>query len=152
MRTIDNSYSKIFFSIFFPLFSILFFFWFCLWRQAELTGDSRMFLALLIAVFFNYFILYWNNRKMIKEQRFLEVKIYVWLWEIIIPMLVMVVVIFFMILENRFFDWNILVNAFSKIDIYIVILIGILFLFFFRRGLRLMKILRNDNLAGSLSE
>ena len=56
---------------------------------------------------------------MIKDQRFLEVKIYVLLWEIIVPMLTMVVVIFSMILENRFYDWNVFLNALNSIGIYI---------------------------------
>ncbi len=133
-----------------PFVSIVSFFWICLWKSESLSWDSRMFLALLGAVFFNYFISYWNNRKMIKDQRFLEVRIYVLLWEIIVPMLTMVVVIFSMILENRFYDWNVFLNALNSIGIYIVVLVGILFLFFFRRGLRLMDILSNNNLAGSV--
>lgn len=133
-----------------PFVTIGSFFLICLWKSESLSWDSRMFLALLGAVFFNYFISYCNNRKMIKDQRFLEVKIYVFLWEIIVPMLIMVVVIFLMILENRFYDWNVFVNALKNIDV--VVLIDILFLFFFRRALRLLDILRNNNLAGSVSE
>ncbi len=147
-----NCRVRFFGEIVLPFVSIVSYFWICLWKSESLSWDSRMFLALLGAVFFNYFISYWNNRKMIKDQRFLEVKIYVLLWEIIVPMLTMVVVIFLMILENRFYDWNVFVNALNNIDIYIVVLIGILFLFFFRRGLRLMDTLRNNNLAESVSE
>ncbi len=147
-----TSYFDVYRDVLIPFVSIVSFFWICLWKSESLSWDSRMFLALLGAVFFNYFISYWNNRKMIKDQRFLEVKIYVLLWEIIVPMLTMVVVIFSMILENRFYDWNVFLNALNSIGIYIVVLVGVLFLFFFLRGLRLMDILRNNNLAGSVSE
>ena len=114
-----TSYFDVYRDVLIPFVSIVSFFWICLWKSESLSWDSRMFLALLGAVFFNYFISYWNNRKMIKDQRFLEVKIYVLLWEIIVPMLTMVVVIFSMILENRFYDWNVFLNALNSIGIYI---------------------------------
>jgi hypothetical protein len=130
--------TKFFLEIFFPLINIGIIFCFCLWyKELSFTWDSRMYLALLVAVFFNYFLLYAHNRHIDKEQKYSIIRLHVIVWEIAVPILVMVLVIVSIIYENQFYNEELFLKSSNFGAFYILIVVIALFLFFLVRAIRL---------------
>ncbi len=46
-------------------------------------------------------------------------KLYVILWEITVPFVVISIVFFSLLIENKFYSWIVLINGTSKINFYV---------------------------------
>lgn len=109
-------------------------FYFAFWGCKPPEWGYLMYRQLFSAVFFNYFltkIIYWG----VKSQEFNVSRLYVLLWEIIAPLVVIVFVFFSLLLESKFYDWNVLIRSRNESSLYVALVMFFLFLFFLRKGI-----------------
>lgn len=109
----------------FPLTSIAGFFYICLWRFDTFSWDSRMYLALLIAVFSNYFMI-----KQIQGKKNEIRYYYVSFWEILVPLIVLGLLVFSIIIELNFFKTDSLVD-FNQVGLFCILFCSVVLFFFF---------------------
>ena len=127
----------VFLEIALPFLGIIFFFWFALWDFGSLTWDYRMYKALLVAVFFNFFLR--KSMKIKNENGDGKLDLYVVLWEIAVPLVVIVLVILSLIIENKFYSWTVLVTSFREVNFYVLLVMVFLLLYFVCKGFEIVK-------------
>lgn len=116
-----------------PFVAIGVMFYFSFWASKPIDWSYLMYRQLFSAVFYNYFVtkmIYWKVKK-----EFNVSKLYVVLWEIIAPLMVIVLVFVSLLIENKFYNWNVLINSTSETKIYVAIVMLFLFLFFLYKGI-----------------
>ena len=108
-------------------------FYFAYWDSKPIDWSYLMYRQLFSAVFFNYFvtkIIYWKVKK-----QFNVSKLYVLLWEIGAPLISIFLVFISLLMENKFYDWNVLINSNGDTNIYVAIVMLFLLLFFLYKGM-----------------
>ncbi|MBP4138902.1 hypothetical protein [Flavobacterium geliluteum] len=127
----------VFWDMIFPFFVIVIFFWIVLWDRVALTWNFRMYMALLLSVFFNFFL----NKFLIKSMKGFNNSsiLYVFLWEITIPILAIFMTFLSIFKEYKFYDWNILTEKknFGMVCIFVFLVVA--FVFFLFRGFDFFK-------------
>lgn len=108
-------------------------FYFAYWDSKPIDWSYSMYRQLFSAVFYNYFVnkmIYWKMKK-----EFNVSKLYVLLWEIGAPLISIFLVFFSLLIENKFYDWNVLINSSGDTGVYVAIVMFFLFLFFLYKGM-----------------
>lgn len=116
-----------------PFVTIGVVFYFAYWDSKPIDWSYLMYRQLFSSVFFNYFvtkIIYWKVKK-----QFNVSKLYVLLWEIGAPLISIFLVFISLLMENKFYDWNVLINSDGDTNIYVAIVMLFLFLFFLYKGM-----------------
>ncbi|WP_158728523.1 MULTISPECIES: hypothetical protein [unclassified Flavobacterium] len=123
---------KIFRDIGIPFVTIGVMFYFAYWDSKAIDWSYSMYRQLFSAVFYNYFVnkmIYWKMKK-----EFNVSKLYVLLWEIGAPLASIFLVLFSLLIENKFYNWNVLINSSGDTAFYVAIVMLFLFLFFLCKG------------------
>jgi hypothetical protein len=134
----NNESYGFFWQVWYPLFLIVIFFWFALWYEEVAFWTYRMYLALLMSVFFNYLLMRLIHGNLTGRGMTISV-LYVVLWEVLAPSLLILLSIFSIIKEFQFYKWNVLMEGAKGATFYLLIILILLFVCFLKKGLLILK-------------